>query len=454
MYNLLVTGQSEAWKSSEYLYPRSRFLEYTEEKISKRFKNLTNDDIENLKSFPCLFMYENRGENTNVYIGFIKEIRVRDSGSKLLIEFEINFDIDIKFSSIEHLFDLLDIREWEIYRTHWAVKNDNLLKRFEDNLIINLKEKEKLLNKIDNMKQFINNEILDLSNGKRLVESDKTNESGKITTLRGFIDKVLTLDKKNNIEIFYRGHSDKDRYKLEPSLFRKDEEGNYLYLENEDKLYRELIASNPSEFLSDKYTIDILMRMQHYSLPTRLLDITSNSLIALYFACKSNLDKKGEIIIFYVKKDFIKYFDSDTASCISNLVRLPKEEKDKILFELDRKAFNEQISIKRLIHFIKEEKSFFESKIEVNDLKKIICIKGKRSNDRITSQSGAFLLFGLDSIFQEIGTEDISISRIIIENKEKILKELDQLNINESTVFPYIENSAKYVANKFKFEKS
>ncbi|MFX4268070.1 hypothetical protein ACOL29_10505 [Aliarcobacter butzleri] len=261
MYNLLVTGQSEAWKSNEYLYPRSRFLEYTEEKISKRFKNLTNDDIENLKSFPCLFMYENRGENTNVYIGFIKEIMERDSGSKLLIEFEINFDIDIKFSSIEHLFDLLDIREWEIYRTHWAVKNDNLLKRFEDNLIINLKEKEKLLNKIDNMKQFINKEILDLSNRKILVESDKTNESGKITTLRGFIDKVLTLDKKNNIEIFYRGHSDKDRYKLEPSLFRKDEEGNYLYLENEDKLYRELIASNPSEFLSDKYTIDILMRM-------------------------------------------------------------------------------------------------------------------------------------------------------------------------------------------------
>ncbi|MFX4268071.1 hypothetical protein ACOL29_10515 [Aliarcobacter butzleri] len=87
-------------------------------------------------------------------------------------------------------------------------------------------------------------------------------------------------------------------------------------------------------------------------------------------------------------------------------------------------------------------------------MKKIICIKGKRSNDRITSQSGAFLLFGLDSIFQEIGTEDISISRIIIENKEKILKELDQLNINESTVFPYIENSAKYVANKFKFGKS
>ena len=38
-------------------------------------------------------------------------------------------------------------------------------------------------------------------------------------------------------------------------------------------------------------------------------------------------------------------------------------------------------------------------------------------------------------------------------NKESILRELDLLNINESTVFPYIENSAKYVSNKYKFNK-
>lgn len=33
-----------------------------------------------------------------------------------------------------------------------------------------------------------------------------------------------------------------------------------------------------------------------------------------------------------------------------------------------------------------------------------------------------------------------------------VLKQLDQLNINESTVFPYIENSAKYIAQKFSFQ--
>jgi uncharacterized protein YkuJ len=198
--------------------------------------------------------------------------------------------------------------------------------------------------------------------------------------------------------------------------------------------------------------------MQHYSLPTRLLDITSNPLIALYFACKSSPEDDGEVIIFSMEQEKVKYFDSDVASCIANLARLPQSEKNEIKFEEDREKivkvkFNDQPSAKRLVHFIREEKPFFESKIIPEDLRKIICVKGKRSNDRISSQSGAFLLFGLDSVFDEEGTPEIKVTRITVSKKLSLLKELDLLNINESTVFPYIENSAKYVANKFKFSK-
>lgn len=53
----------------------------------------------------------------------------------------------------------------------------------------------------------------------------------------------------------------------------------------------------------------------------------------------------------------------------------------------------------------------------------------------------------------EEGTSEIAVTRITITNKTSILKELDILNINESTVFPYIESSAKYVAEKYKFNK-
>ncbi|MDD3854290.1 MAG: hypothetical protein A3J96_00360 [Sulfurimonas sp. RIFOXYC2_FULL_36_7] len=64
-------------------------------------------------------------------------------------------------------------------------------------------------------------------------------------------------------------------------------------------------------------------------------------------------------------------------------------------------------------------------------------------------------MFGIDAALNEQGTENIQIYRITIkkESKQKILAELDLLNINESSVFPYIENSAKYVAQKYKFKK-
>jgi hypothetical protein len=180
------------------------------------------------------------------------------------------------------------------------------------------------------------------------------------------------------------------------------------------------------------------------------LDITSNPLIALYFACKSNIEANGEVIIFSLKRDQIKYFDSDTASCLANLARLTKSDKDAIDFTLT--DFNNQPSINHLTHFIRAEKPFFQPIIKAKDLKKIVCVKGKKSNDRITFQSGAFLLFGLDSVLAEEGTPEIQVARITISNKSSILRELDLLNINESTVFPYIENSAKYVAKKYEFQ--
>lgn len=51
----------------------------------------------------------------------------------------------------------------------------------------------------------------------------------------------------------------------------------------------------------------------------------------------------------------------------------------------------------------------------------------------------------------DFGTPEIMIERIIIshDDKETILEDLDKMNINESTVYPYIENSAKYIKRKY-----
>lgn len=428
MYNLFVTARDNAWDQPFYEYEKSRFLEYTNESIASAFQGLTQEHIETLKQYPCLFAYE--GEYHDVRIGYLTSVKER--GRVFLIEYTFLENIPpIPYASIKTIAPLLDIRDWEMNRTHWAVKDEDLFER----LIA---------------AEIIAPNLVDSTKKQDKPVPQRTN-TPKVTTVQGFIGKVLSRKNKHNIEIYYRGHSDKYKYKLEPSLFRKDDDGNYLYLDNEHILYRELLVSNSADFVTDEYTLDKLVRMQHYSLPTRLLDITSNPLIALYFACKSSPTEDGEVVGFSTDRDLVKYFDSDTASIIANLARLPKVEKNAIDFK--KADFNDQISIKRLTHFIREEKPFFEPKIIPDDLRKIICVKSKHSNARISSQSGAFLLFGIDAVLDEKGTTDIQVDRITVTNKKEILKELDLLNINESTVFPYIENSAKYVANKYKFKK-
>lgn len=430
MFNFLVTATNDAWDQPGYEYSRGRFLEYTSDEIAESFRELKTAQLAALTEIPCLFAYE--GTDKPMRIGRLKSVKLRDNGRSLLVVPELNPAIPpIPFAAIEPLQSLLDIRSWELTRTHWALKDEDLLQVLAEAGID--------LNEVPASK-------VSKANLPRPVNAPF--EAGSVSA---FIEHVLELNHGGR-EVFYRGHSNRTKYRLEPSIFRKDEKGNYVYRDAEDQLYRELLVSNSIDFQGDVYTLDRLVRMQHYSLPTRLLDITSNPLIALYFACKSNSTQDGEVIVFSMVREQIKYFDSDTASCIANLTRLSKVSKDGLDFSsLDVRKFNKLAPVKQLLHFIKEEKPFFEPRLEPKDLRSIICVKGKRTNSRIAFQSGAFLLFGHDATLNESGTPEISVQRIAVTNKEMVLRQLDQLNINESTVFPYIENSAKYLAQKFAF---
>jgi hypothetical protein len=117
-----------------------------------------------------------------------------------------------------------------------------------------------------------------------------------ITSLVGFIRKLgATPAKKEEIFVF-RGHSDRVQFKLSPSVFRN----NTLHAQ-EKNIIRELVTLHPTEFTGDKTTLDQLVRMQHFSLPTRLLDATSNPLAALFFACKEYPSRSAEVIKFRIK---------------------------------------------------------------------------------------------------------------------------------------------------------
>jgi hypothetical protein len=99
--------------------------EYTVPEIAERYKNLDNTAITELISFPALFAYE-RVHGLDARLGFIKEIRVR-SGR---VGFEYGFYSElppIPAAELDGLRWELDIDELEMNRTHWAVKDVDLL---------------------------------------------------------------------------------------------------------------------------------------------------------------------------------------------------------------------------------------------------------------------------------------------------------------------------------------
>lgn len=116
-----------------------------------------------------------------------------------------------------------------------------------------------------------------------------------IKNLEEYIHFISTISSINDSSIYsktiiYRGLPDHE-YELCPGLSRYKK----IESETESLLINAFLTKRPDAF-NGLTEFDTIAKMQHYGLPTRLLDFTSNPLVALYFACESDRGKNGRVV--------------------------------------------------------------------------------------------------------------------------------------------------------------
>lgn len=269
-----------------------------------------------------------------------------------------------------------------------------------------------------------------------------------------YIRKGLRMEQANSIErylnllerydiyenIYFRGQLEK--YKTTPPSIARDTG----YLENEAKIFHEAISMRPHDFDNLVLPIEKLSKMQHYGIPTRLVDVTIDPLTALFFAVEDSEDKNAGNVYVYLPNTY--EWDSPEAKAVSLLSQISVHDmKINDLCKLYTCEFDDEIESDVLQKLI--EKPVFIS----------YCERLRKTNERLYKQKGTFVLCSnkveektvLPEIISIDAIPPVMVIRIPYEYKGVIKDELDtKYNINHATIYPELPSVANYLKQKYK----
>ena len=268
----------------------------------------------------------------------------------------------------------------------------------------------------------------ELQSYKYLKNTDKNIKNLKTEQTRDIIAKAKNEGAGCFFRLYYRGVSDLT-YEDISAIYRNGSNSVKEFI-----IQNKVLAECSSGLTSDN--VENLIKLQHYGCPTQLLDITESPLVALYFACINNRNSDGIINIYTVADRRLKFKDDEIIRRIVHLSTLGREiEVIRHILESESK----EKTLKKLNETIGNHNELYNE-----DIFDSYFFIPPKNNARIIKQSGAFIINGLFSNKQEAAksVEKYKIASIIVphKSKNKILKELAILGINEVNLFPDLEN--------------
>lgn len=234
-------------------------------------------------------------------------------------------------------------------------------------------------------------------------------------------------------------------YKLMPAIGRNRKNAIDISLLNQERNLIELARYRiPEIFNKAMEPIERLSLLQHYGIATRLLDVTSNALAALFFACSSDDAKVGEVIVFDHDENDVTTYPvvnaiADSYRFLDGTINRVDHFYEKVL---EQPYFLEQRHICK--NFEEAEEWFFDL------CSKPIFVNAPATLLRQKNQSGQFILFPnycyrwkghvwFSKLINAIDKKSEWVKRRIWirpESKSIILRELRMCGIDESRLFP------------------